>query len=120
MVINATSATISGKLYSGGTATNNTAAPIITLGNGTTNGVLTVNRVELGDQNGSAASGHKLEVKSGYTLKVTGSTNTIQQNTTQYKDNSFMVSEWNNSTTMEWGQGSRSEYKKVTPFAVFS
>lgn len=77
--------TITGKLYSNGGN--------ITLGNGTDAGMTTVNRVEVGDNvdNGSSS----LNIESGHTLKVTGSTNGGD-----YKTNSIQVSEWHHTTTM--------------------
>lgn len=89
LTMTATSGSVSGKLYANGGN--------ITLGDGTNSGTLTVNRVEVAD----APSGQStFTVESDYTLKVTGDANTIQNNTTQYKTNSFVVSEWANSTTM--------------------
>ena len=89
--LHATAASISvpGKLY----AKNGT----INLGDGINSGIITVDRVEVGDL-GSGTSA--LNIESGYTLKVTGSTNDIGQNTPFYKTNSFILSEWNNVTTM--------------------
>ena len=89
--LHATAASISvpGKLY----AKNGT----INLGDGINSGVFTVDRVEVGDL-GSGTSA--LNIESGYTLKVTGSTNDIGQNPPLYKTNSFILSEWENVTTM--------------------
>lgn len=77
--------TITGKLYSNGGN--------ITLGNGTDAGMTTVNRVEVGDNINTSSS--SLNIESGHTLKVTGSTNGGD-----YKTNSIQVSEWNHTTTM--------------------
>jgi len=89
LTMTATSGSVSGKLYANGGN--------ITLGDGTNSGTLTVNRVEVAD----APSGQStFTVESNYTLKVTGSANSIQNDTAQYKTNSFVVSEWYNSTTM--------------------
>ena len=91
LIISSETATATGKLYSNGGH--------ITLGDGTTNGIITVGRVEVGDKNGGDSL--SFNVESGYTLKVTGSTNTIaNSNVQQYKNNSFIVSEWENVTTM--------------------
>ncbi len=90
LTISAVSSTVTGKLYSNGGN--------VTLGNGTDNGMLTVNRVEFSDKNGGSSL--SLDILSGYTLKVTGEQNTIQEATAQYKTNSFILSEWENSTTM--------------------
>ena len=89
LTMTATSSSVSGKLYANGGN--------ITLGDGTNSGTLTVNRVEVGDVDGGTST---FTVESNYTLKVTGSANSIQNDTAQYKTNSFVVSEWNNSTTM--------------------
>ena len=85
VTLTGSSTTIAGKLYSNGGN--------ITLGNGTDAGMTTVNRVEVGDNinNGSSS----LNIESGHTLKVTGSTNGGD-----YKTNSIQVSEWNHTTTM--------------------
>ena len=93
LVIASETATVSGKLYSNGGH--------ITLGDGSTKGIITVGRVEVSDKNGGGSL--SLNVKSGYTLKITGDKNDFYGGTgnkTVYKSNSFMVSEWNNSTTM--------------------
>lgn len=89
LTMTATSGSVSGKLYANGGN--------ITLGDGTNSGTLTVNRVEVADANGGTST---FTVESNYTLKVTGDANTIQNDTSQYKTNSFVVSEWANSTTM--------------------
>lgn len=90
LTISAASASVSGMLYSDGGN--------VTLGDGTNAGIITVNRVEFSDKNGGSEL--SLNIESGYTLKVTGTTNTIQNDVTQYKNNSFIVSEWANSTVM--------------------
>lgn len=90
LVIASDTATVTGKLYSNGGN--------ITMGDGVNGGIATVGRIELSDKNGGDSV--LFNVESGYTLKVTGEANVIQNNTTQYKTNSFIVSEWNNSTTM--------------------
>ena len=93
-IIASSEANVTGKLYSNGGN--------ITLGDGTNSGIITVGRVELSDKNGGDSL--SLNVKSGYTLKVTGSQNKIVANSYNnkghYKTNSFIVSEWDNSTTM--------------------
>ena len=91
LVSMAKNVSISGALYS--------RDGVITLGDGINSGMMTVERVEMGDCNGG--TGSSLNLESGYTLKVTGSSNTITNNSVnQYKTNSFMVSEWANVTTM--------------------
>lgn len=89
--LTATAASISvpGKLYS----KNGT----INLGDGINSGTFTVDRVEVGDL-GSGTSA--INIESGYTLKVTGSRNDIGQAPGLYKTNSFILSEWENVTTM--------------------
>ena len=89
--LTATAASISvpGKLY----AKNGT----INLGDGINSGTFTVDRVEVGDL---ASGTSALNIESGYTLKVTGSRNDIAQDPGLYKTNSFILSEWNNVTTM--------------------
>ncbi len=89
LTMTATSGSVSGKLYANGGN--------ITLGDGTNSGTLTVNRVEVADAPSGQSS---FTVESNYTLKVTGDANSIQNDTAQYKTNSFVVSEWYNSTTM--------------------
>ena len=78
VTLTGSSTTIAGKLYSNGGN--------ITLGNGTDAGMTTVTRIEVGDNINTGSS--SLNIESGHTLKVTGSTNSIQ------------VSEWNHTTTM--------------------
>lgn len=70
----------------------------VTLGDGTNASIITVERVEFSDRNGGDAL--NLSIESGCTLKVTGSTNDIANATGQYKTNSFIISEWANSTNM--------------------
>ncbi len=90
LTISAATASVGGKLYSNGGN--------VTLGDGTNAGIITVERVEFSDRNGGDAL--NLNIESGYTLKVTGSTNDVANNTGQYKTNSFIISEWANSTNM--------------------
>lgn len=89
--LTATAASISvpGKLYS----KNGT----INLGDGINAGTFSVDRVEVGDL-GSGTSA--LNIENGYTLKVTGNKNEIAQKPGLYKTNSFILSEWENVTTM--------------------
>ena len=71
----------------------------VTLGDGTNASIIKVERVEFSDRNGGDAL--NLSIESGCTLKVTGSTNTVDSNAVaQYKTNSFIISEWANSTNM--------------------
>jgi len=69
----------------------------LTVGDGTNASVLSVSRVEIGDAQ-SSSSNSKLEVKSGSTLKITGSTNAWSE-TGSYKSNSVVLGEWNDQTT---------------------
>jgi len=69
----------------------------LTVGDGTNASVLSVSRIEIGDTNTSSASS-KLDVKSGATLKITGSTNDWS-GTGSYKSNSVVFGEWTDQTT---------------------
>ncbi len=90
LTVNAGTTTISGTaLKTIGTLYSN--ASTINIGDGTSTVAVSATRMEVGDSDGGTSA---LNIKQNATLAITGN-----NNATSYKSASFVLSEWNNTTT---------------------